>query len=493
MTPSVRESIDWAVRALALAEAIPVARLHPCVVTRMSKSPAAARWHVALSGGADSLALLLLLWVHWPERRAGTVALHFNHKLRGADSDADEAFCREVCNALGIRLEAGSADWPDAPGRVSEAKARDARIAFFKRAMSDEREPLLFLGHQKNDVVETMIMRLARGSGAGGLAAPRPVARHGSATHLRPLLNLAHAEIVDALRTAGLEWREDATNEGDRYFRTRVRASVIPAIEAASPSGFLDAVAASRALLEEDDDALEQWAACVAPDRGANPLHVAPLRECPRAVARRVLQRWLLAQAGEGALGRTAFDELLEDVLGGTSFRRSAGGEAFVRGDGKALFWDVAGGTAEPWEPFQLAVPGRAMLPDGAVLECAVEALDDEARRALFSGETSGPFRVYLRFEEAQPAWFAVRNWKPGDRFASLGANHDSKLQDHFTNRRIPREVRRRLPVVADAAGRVLWVPGLPPSECARVQPGATHALRLTYLPPETLSVPHHG
>jgi tRNA(Ile)-lysidine synthase len=492
MTHPVRESIDWAVRAWALAEALPVARLHPRVVARMRGSAITDRWHVALSGGADSLALLLLLWVHWPDRRSATVALHFNHKLRSAESDADEAFCREVCSALGIRLEVGAADWPDGPEGVSEAQARDARLAFFKRAMSDERAPLLFLGHQKNDVAETMLMRLARGSGAAGLAAPRPVARHGSATHLRPLLDLTHAAILAALRAAGLEWREDASNEGDRYFRTRVRVSVIPALEAASPSDFLGAAAASRELLEEDDDALEQWADRVAPDRAANPIGAAPLRDCPRAVARRVLQRWLLAQGGEGTLGRTAFDELLDAVLGSAPFRRSAGEGAFVRGDGESVFWEIAGDSTEPWEPLQIAVPGRAKLPDGAILECELETLDDEARRALFSGGKSGPFRVYLGFEEALPAWFAVRNWMPGDRFAPLGATHDSKLQDHFTNRRIPREIRRRLPVVTDSAGRVLWVPGLPPAECARVQPSATRAIRLTYLPPETFCDPHH-
>lgn len=491
MTRPIRESIDWAVRAWALAEALPVARLHPRVVARMRESPAGDRWHVALSGGADSLALLLLVWVHWPERRGAMTALHFNHRLRGAESDADEAFCREVCGALGIGLETGGAEWPDGPEGVSEAMAREARMAYFSRKLSDALRPLLFLGHQQNDIAETLFMRIARGSGTGGLAAPRPVARHGDATYLRPLLNLSHEEIVGALRGAGLEWREDASNEGDRFFRTRVRNSVIPAMEAASAADFLEAAAASRALLEEDDDALEKWADRTAPDRGANPLAVAPLRDCPRAVARRVLQRWLLAQGGEGVLGRAAFEELLDDVLAGRAFRRSAGAEAFIRGDVESVCWELVAAQAAI-EPFQIAVPGTAVLPDGAILECAVEALDDEARRALFSGGKTGPFRVYLGFEEAQPAWFAVRNWKPGDRFASLGATHDSKLQDHFTNRRIPREIRRRLPVVTDSAGRVLWVPGLPPAECARVQPGATCALRLTYLPPEPISDPQH-
>lgn len=488
MSHSVRESIDWAVRAWALAEALPAARLHARVVARMEASAVSDRWHVALSGGADSLALLLLLWAHRPQRRASMTALHFNHKLRGGESDADETFCREVCGALGIAIECGSAEWPVGPSDISEAQAREMRMAFFKGAMKNAKAPLLFLGHQKNDVAESILMRLARGSGAAGLAAPRPVSRHGAVTHLRPLLDLSHAEITDALRNAGLEWREDATNEGDRFFRTRVRAAVIPAIEAASPSDFLDAAAASRELLEEDDEALEMWADRVAPDRGANPLKAAPLRDCPRAVARRVLQRWVLARGGEGALSRASFDALLEDVLAGGTFRRSAGEGAFVRGDVTQIVWEISAEETEPWPAFELTVPGRVLLPDGAILECVVETLDDETRRALFSGERSGPFRVHLGFEAAPPPWFAVRTWRPGDRFAPLGSINESKLQDHFTNRRIPRESRHRLPVVCDGADRIVWVPGLPPAESTRVLPDATFAVRLTYLPPKPLS-----
>lgn len=493
MTHPVRESIDWAVRAWTLTKAIPIERLHPRVVAAMRASREDQCWHIALSGGADSLILLLLLWAHWPERRDSMRALHFNHRLRGADSDGDEAFCREVCAALNVSLDVGAAEWASAPAVVSEAQARDARLRFFKDSMAHEVAPLLVLGHQKSDVAETMLMRLARGSGAGGLAAPRPVGRHGAVTHLRPLLTLSHAEIVESLRAAGLEWREDPTNEGERYFRNRVRSNVIPALEAASPSSFLDAAGTSRELLEEDDDALEAWADRVAPDRAANPLPTVPLGEYPRAVARRVLQRWVLAHGGENVFERTAFSEVLDDVRAGVAFRRSAGPDAFLRGDGKSIWWEPGPSKGTPWPPLRLQVPGRLVLPDGGVLECAVEPLADSDRNALFSGEKSGPFRVYLGFEAAPPAWFAVRTWKAGDRFAPLGMAHDSKLQDHFTNRRIPREMRHRLPVLTDPEGRILWVAGLPPSECARVAPDATRAVRLTYALPEPLSDPKHG
>ena len=121
--------MDWKAAAVRLGKLLPRARLHPAVLAWAGQSPAGAPWAVALSGGADSLSLLLLLWAHWPARRKRLVALHFNHRLRGAESDADEAFCGRVCAALGVSLVTSA--WADRPARVNEEAARAARFAFF--------------------------------------------------------------------------------------------------------------------------------------------------------------------------------------------------------------------------------------------------------------------------------------------------------------------------------------------------------------------------
>src|SRR4051812_37166347 len=99
----------WQRRAGQLARAIPRSALHPATLAWADASGGQARWSVAVSGGADSLALLLLLWAHGPERRSRLQALHFNHRLRGRASDADEVFCRKVCAALGVKFI--SASW----------------------------------------------------------------------------------------------------------------------------------------------------------------------------------------------------------------------------------------------------------------------------------------------------------------------------------------------------------------------------------------------
>lgn len=319
-----RRAIHWEKRATELAAALPKSRLHPAVVAWTEKSARRATWAVALSGGADSLALLLLLWAHWPERRARLRALHFNHRLRGKASNADEAFCVAVCASLGVPLVCGS--WREAHPGASEAEARGARMAFF-----DGRGRALWLGHQQDDIAETMLMRLARGSGTAGLAAPRPVHASGrGGVHLRPLLTLKKADLVAGLRAAGIRWREDASNARGYFFRNRVRHEVLPVWAAAAQRDALAGAAHARELCEEDDTALEAWLTELKPLRADGALELTRLAGKPRGLVRRALHRWLLAQPRAGELSRQGFESLLAAVERGAATRHSLGREGFA-------------------------------------------------------------------------------------------------------------------------------------------------------------------
>lgn len=293
-----------------------------------AKSP---RWALAFSGGADSLALLLIFWAE-AEGRWGRdfVALHFNHRLRGRAADADEKFCGEVCAALGVKFV--SASWHDAKPGASEAAARIARHEFFAREMRRRKLRLLWLGHQQDDIAETMLMRLARGSGTSGLAAPRPVQEQADGrVHLRPLLTLKKSEIVAALRTSGASWCDDATNAGDTYLRNRVRRAVVPAWNRAAGRDALAGAALSRERLEEDDAALEDWLEELAPlGRGGRVLLVERLANRPVALWRRALHRWLIAVRPDTDLARQGFDQLLAAVRRGRDTRFSLGARDFA-------------------------------------------------------------------------------------------------------------------------------------------------------------------
>ncbi|HVU23821.1 MAG TPA: tRNA lysidine(34) synthetase TilS, partial [Opitutus sp.] len=253
--------------------------------------------------------------------------LHFNHGLRGRAAAGDEEFCARVCRSLRVGFRAGRWKRPHGAARPSEAEARAARHGFFAAELQRRKARTLWLGHQQDDVAETLFMRLARGSGAGGLAAPRPVQRMpGGRLHVRPLLALKKSEIAAALTEAGATWREDATNARPDFLRNRVRGAVLPAWRrACGERDALAGAALSRELLEEDDTALEHWLMELGPVGKDGSLSLRRLAGKPRGLVRRAVHAWLARNRVGAGLSRQAFNALLEDVMRGRVTRHSVG------------------------------------------------------------------------------------------------------------------------------------------------------------------------
>lgn len=450
----------------------PRTALHAAVVAATDGRSADEPWCVAFSGGADSLALLLLTWTHWPERRGNLTALHFNHGLRGAASDGDEQFCREVCARLAIGFS--SAKWAQPPEHPGEAEARAARQAFFAREMAALGAGVLWTGHQKDDIAETQLMRLARGAGPAGLAAPRPVSsKEDGRVFLRPLLTLSKGEILAALTAAGVAWREDATNSTRDYFRTRVRYEVLPRWQDAACASVLGGAALSRELCEEDDVALEFWLGQLGVETGGDRLDLRPLRGLPRALWRRALRRWRPV----ATLSRAGFDELMTLCESGGAGRVSVA-DGFVNLKDFLASWESAPHAVEPWTALELREGRTVKLPDGAEIVVRHVMFDSELRKRILGGHVDCKREAYVSGANLP---FTARPWQAGDRFHPLGAPGSAKIQDWFVNRKVPVERRGVLPVVCSAEGIVLWVPGFPPAETAKVTPLTVEGVQLTY------------
>lgn len=314
-----------------------VAEVRHAVRSALAELPAGALVLVACSGGADSLALAAATAHVAPKlgHRAGAVTV--DHGLQ----DGSAARAEQVASALRqlgldpVRVAGVRVTGAGGP----EAAARDARYEALDQACAELGAAAVLLGHTRDDQAETVLLRLARGSGARSLAGMPPATGH----YLRPLLELSRDRVHEACLAAGLQPWADPHNTDPAYTRSRVRHDVLPVLDAALGPGVAAALARTARLLRADADALDAWADRVAADCGdpAAGLDIAALSGLPDAVRTRVLHRAAVA-AGcpAGSLGAkhvAAADELLT-AWHGQAGADLPGGVRVVRVDGRLRF-----------------------------------------------------------------------------------------------------------------------------------------------------------
>ncbi len=478
---------DWPALARALGEVFLRNRLHPAVLARIEQMGASTPWALACSGGADSLCMVLLLFAHFPDYRKNMHIFHFNHLLRGAESDEDEVFVRDLAEGLGLKFH--SARWDHPPQKASGAgPAREARFQFFSDAMIKIGSEILFLGHQLEDVAESILLRAGRGSGAGGLAAPRPahIFRTGK-VHLRPLLEVGKKEITEALTEAGIEWREDASNRSGKFTRNRLRRDVLPVWQEAMPQDVLKGAARVRALAEEDDDALEQWLeSLLTQGKKSRELDLRPLLSKPSALWRRAFHRFLIINSLETTFSAREIDRWVSDLALNRDKSSSAGKTGFIEfREGRLLFFNRPNAAAD-WPPVRIPVGATLYWPDSGELMIETLTISLKQRKAILGGKIDQRRQACLEAGDGKMTHLKVRRWKTGDRYRPLGAPGGRKLQDMFTDRKILALERKKLPVVCDDEGDILWVPGLPPADAFKITGNTVLSIRLTYAQPST-------
>jgi tRNA(Ile)-lysidine synthase len=383
---------------------------------------------VLISGGGDSVCLIDVA----VRLEANASALHVNYGLREG-ADADEAFVRGLCERLGVPLTVERVSLPDG-GNLQE-RARDARYALAERLAEGD----YAAAHTASDQAETVLYRLAVSPGSRALHGMAP--RRGRL--VRPLLAVTREEVRDYLRGRGLEWREDPSNADRRFARARVRHDLLGALREIGPAPERT-IAATAAQLREEAELLDRAVDAALEELGGGPaVSLGALREQPPALRRLVLRRL--------AGGRPVPDEVLElDQRGSSSLDLGEGLRAVV--EYGTLRFTSAGDPVEP-EPVELLVPGRARFGSWD-LEAAPGEEGDVSVSATAIGD-----RV------------TVRAWRAGDRMRPLGVGGSKTLQDLFTDRKIPRALRRTLPVV-EVGGGVVWVAGVALDERFAARPG---------------------
>jgi tRNA(Ile)-lysidine synthase len=419
---------------------------------------------LGVSGGVDSMVLLEIL------RRMNQWKLHlahFNHCLRGAESDADEAFVQSAAERLGRPFSCARDDVKAraaAQGVSIEMAAREMRHAFLAQTAEHIRAERIVLAHHANDQVETFWLRLLRGDVGPGLAGmrwKRPVTATGKIQIVRPLLDIEKSQLLEFARKEGIEFREDSSNASSDVQRNRLRLEIIPQLEKFQPAlqeiTWRDAevLAAEKEFLEAK---AREW--IDKPEGDFLQLHKALQREIIRLqfVSRGVKPSQEIIEklrlAAPQIISFSAECGVIRDVYGRIRFE-GVERPPFVN-DSTEIDLRKEGSTTIGYCIFQWRlVEGRGPAGEG------VEYFD--AAQLGRSG--------------------IIRYWQAGDRFQPIGMAAATKLQDLFTNAKVPAAEKRRRLVAVDSSGKIFWAEGLRISELHKVTPRTTRVLEWKWRP----------
>ena len=446
---------------------------------------------VAVSGGADSVALLRLLLELRKQLGIVPSLVHFNHKLRGEESDADEQFVAGLAkrHRLPLHCESGSVREYAAEKRLSvEAAARELRYQYFTRLLESGLDQIA-TAHTLDDQAETVLLRLARGSGTRGLAgiypqfsvlgsqpaeqAAHPIEHKGRV--VRPLLGTRRKELEAYLRSLGQDWREDRSNRDLRYARNRVRHGILPRLERHLNPSVREALADAAEIARAEEDYWQTEIAgvlshiCPPRSRSENSLSllIPQLRQHPLAVQRRVIR------AAAETLGLRLEFRQIEEVLAlaaseATCPSRAAlpDGWQVAREKHELRFAPGVSGEVGDYE-YRLPLPGRVEVPE---IASVFEAL-------LVSGDARQGYNAGHLFDPALLAKdLRVRNWRAGDRFWPAHTKSAKKIKDLLQEKHITGPQRKLWPVIV-SGGEIVWVRGMSPPSRFQARAGSHTAV----------------
>ncbi len=432
---------------------------------------------LAVSGGADSMALLDMMARLAPVLNVQLGVAHYNHGLRGDASNQDATFVIEQARLRGIKSFVGRGDVARMAdeGKLSvEDAARRARYTFLGRVAQKHRFHVVMTAHNANDNAETLLLNLLRGSGVHGLAAipaVRPLIRQ--IVLARPLLAFQRGEIEAYVQEADVAWREDESNASPKYLRNRVRHELLPMLTKFNPS-IVATLGSTAAIMRTLDTYLsqnvEQAAAQVVVEEMKDRLvlNLGQLKHYLPAIQTEVLQRTISNLFEIQPIDYAAVDRLLSLLYKDTGARV-----------------DVAGGLTAVRERETLVV--QRELPPPPPVSRTLRA-GESVQIGRIGLETTFVPRESIEFARTGTIEFIdaerigpeleLRSWREGDRFRPLGMEGEKKISDFLIDRKISREKKHRVLVLANDEG-VVWVCGLRIDHRYRITDETRHVLRL--------------
>lgn len=418
---------------------------------------------VGVSGGPDSLALLHYLWKRSGSYSITVIAASFDHMLRGKESEDEIKMVSRFCRERDIPFEWDKADvalYQKEQSISFQSAARICRYRFFEKIMKNYEADCLALAHHGDDQVETMLIRMTRGSegvSTAGIPVRRPFA---GGEIIRPFLGITKDQIEHYCKVENIFPAYDPSNESEKYVRNRFRKNVLPFLKKENPFVHERFQNLSETLTEDETYLLEQAKISLEKvlttrTEGKIELSVSSFNEMPIPLQKRMITLILnyLYKKIPSSLSSVHKENFLS-LLGS---EHPSGTLHFPSGlfvsrsyDSCLLRFEPVKGINEDGYSCTVEVPGSMTLPTGCLT--AEKTADDPG---LIRGKD---VFVFARNDVSFP--LRVRSRKPGDRMAIAGGG-TRKTKDIFIDAKVPQEERRVWPVVEDAAGNILWLPGL--------------------------------
>ena len=414
---------------------------------------------VGVSGGADSVALLSALHRLQDHYQLTLWVAHYDHRLRGEESDKEAAFVRTRAKELGIGLIGESDDGSLLLRHNNlEEMARRRRYRFFRRVASELGAQKVALGHTANDQAETFFLWVFRGAGTKGLGGIPPV-REGF--FIRPLIEIERREIKTFLQKEGISWLDDSSNQKQEHLRNRIRQTLIPKLLAEFDPNLIEKVRRTTEIVRDEECLLEALsiekfkALSRQGKEGELCFEISELQELPIALKRRIIRHAI--REAKGTLRRIHFAhmEAVLDILKSRApnLRISLPGGLQVLKEYEQLkFCEEAQGKVRFRHEFN-ALPAEIWIPE---LNCGIQikvSQWDSKRSPRAEGACAFIDFDTLRFP------LIVRSWEEGDRFQPLGMTGQKKVKDFFMDVKLPRRERERIPIVL-FGDMVSWIGG---------------------------------
>ena len=431
---------------------------------------------VAVSGGADSVALLDIL-ASLEEFRLELIVAHLNHLLRGEEADDDEEFVRNLAQRYDLPLFTKRVNVKELAARKKrslEDAGRYARYHFFDELAVSQGANKVALAHHADDQAETLLLRLLRGSGGSGLCAMAPKS---AGRYVRPLLCLSRDEIEGYLKDRGIPWRDDSSNASLDFLRNRIRHELIPILSGYNPAiserlaTAAEALTADEAVLKTLTDSV--FAHHVLVEDGMVKLSISGVATEQRGIRMRLYRKAITVSRGD--LARISFRQLqaIDRLL--LSQKPNASltlpdGLRVSRCYGEIVF--QSGEASAPILTDEILIGGPGIYPLPGQRALTVDYADPPERL-----RSKAALMEYFNPAEAPFPW-RVRPYRPGDRISPLGMSGRKKVKDLFIDAKVPLQVRRCIPLLFSGE-TLLWVAGVRRSSAALVKPETGKVVRI--------------